>query len=252
MAKSLCKYSRRDIKASNINKLVSESTFFCGSCARSSNQKNVLCKPVSLAASSRKKMTMKHKMDIPVSNLPIAQNVAEVVAKAKALKAQREQEQAHQHIAESSVITVSNLGVNVVSPPPAAATLASINSSDLADAVPQTKVSNISPLLPLLSKAQLKLIKKSLKGQKKQQKVMKKLLKKQRKLAKKHNKVLKRELKLNKQEAKLAKQDARIEQQLARLQLPLTALANKALGKAEMGKLAVGQIDKRNQVKALH
>lgn len=198
MAKSLCKFSRRDIKAGKIDKLVLDSQFYCGSCARTSNQKGALCKPVSLA-----KLSQSNQLDKKVTQalLPIqASNVPEVIAKAKAMKAQREYNQ-------QATIKPLNNGVNLVVPSKV------IAKPSIEPTMPELEA---QPLLaPNEIKQQLQTLKKGLKAQKKQQKQRKKLLKKQRKLAKKHQKVLKRELKLNKQEAKIAKQEARIEKRLS-------------------------------------
>lgn len=198
MAKSLCKFSRRDIKAGKIDKLVLDSQFYCGSCARTSNQKSALCKPVSLA-----KLSQSSQLDKAVTQalLPIqASNVPDVIAKAKAMKAQREYSQ------QATIQPMTN-GVNLVVPSKV------ITKPSIEPAMPELEA---QPLLaPNELKQQVQILKKGLKTQKKQQKQMKKLLKKQRKLAKKHKKVLKQELKLKKQEAKIAKQEARIEQRLS-------------------------------------
>lgn len=204
MAKSLCKFSRRDIKAGKVAQLVVDSQFYCGSCARTSNQKSALCKPMSLAKLTHPESHHIEK-DITQALQPIqAGNVSEVIAKAKALKKQREYSQ-------QAMIKPLNNDVNLVIP-----------SSVLTTPKVHPVASELEPqslLSPNDMKQQLKTLKKGLKAQRKQQKKMKKLLKKQKKLAKQHKKVLKQERKLNKQEAKITKKEARVESRLSHLSL---------------------------------
>ncbi len=59
MAQRLCKLSRHDISASlsDIHRIVAEPKYLCRSCARSSSDKNRLCKPEAFSASTSKVKT---------------------------------------------------------------------------------------------------------------------------------------------------------------------------------------------------
>ncbi len=59
MAQRLCKLSRHDITASlsDIHRIVTEPKYLCRSCARSSADKNRLCKPEALSVSAPKLKT---------------------------------------------------------------------------------------------------------------------------------------------------------------------------------------------------
>ncbi|WP_105902831.1 hypothetical protein [Vibrio gangliei] len=206
MTKALCKYSRHDIKAGKAEPLVANAQFYCTSCARSSNQKKALCKPVVLG--------LKHKAVHAQSTLvrfeakPMARkapNVADVVAKAKALKQQRD------YLEQASIEEKGN-GVNVMIPSP----LLEKPQTPVIAMTEEVPVLEAEPM-PILTSIELdmKRLKVSLKSQKKQQKQLKKLLKKQKKLAKKNKKVLKQERKLAKHQQKIAKQEAKIERRLS-------------------------------------
>lgn len=226
MAKSLCKVSRHDIKAGKIHQLVSNPEFVCGSCARVSSQKNTLCKPTSLVLTSKALNSSRKAVTSSKGRMkPAASNVANVIAKAKILKLERE--------SSSVVISCGSNGVNIVEP----SLSHEPNLLHVKEKISSVTDTSRSSLKSLLDKKQLKQIKNSLQAQKKQQKRMSKLLQKQRKLAKKHNKVLKKEVKLSKQEAKLHKQEERIEQKITAIQMPMIAMLDgnknrKSLGKA--------------------
>ncbi|WP_086981968.1 hypothetical protein [Vibrio aphrogenes] len=214
MAKSLCKLSRRDIKAGNIEKLVVDAKFYCRSCARTSNQKNVLCHPSTLSNNARRvasQKTISTKVKNRHQSEQQAHNISQVVAKAKALKAQRDSLlHADAHI--PAKIEVKADGVNVVTP----LTLT---------AKPKAQIESIQPNALTSLSLNLKQVKVSLKAQKKQQKQLKKLLKKQRQAVKKHKKLLKQEHKLLKQETKLAKQQQKMSQREERIEKQLAKFA---------------------------
>ncbi len=208
MTKALCKYSRHDIKAGKAEPLVANAQFYCTSCARSSNQKKALCKPVALG--------LKHKAVHAQSTLvrfeakPMARkapNVADVVAKAKALKQQRD------YLEQASIEEKGN-GVNVMIPSP----LLEKPQAPVIAMTEEVPVLEAEPM-PILTSIELdmKRLKVSLKSQKKKQKQLKKLVKKQRKLMKQHKKLLKKESKLTQQQAKVTQREEKIEKRLARL-----------------------------------
>ncbi|WP_153445768.1 hypothetical protein [Vibrio algicola] len=213
--KTLCKYTRQDIAASNMAELIAEPQFFCGACARSSSQKNALCQPVALTELTDQvfDLTSAHTSELtsqdPIQvnpqqdHLPQVNRSAQAVEKAKALKAQRE---------ASIKETPLKHGVHLVEP---------IYPSP-SPSPSQTKTPDLD-----LIKQVLKLQHKQEKAEKKQQKMRKKLLEKQSELADKHHKVLKQERKLLKQQAKLNKQQAQMKQKLAQYELdwPLSALS---------------------------
>lgn len=217
MAKSLCKYSRGEIKAGKVSALIVDALFYCGSCARTSNQKGALCKAIALSSKSKKPSSSQLAQPLTSQLQPIstenrisvenkiATNVSSVVAKAKALKQQREFD-------TQASIKAKSLGVALVVPKTHISTAVDVSSSKF---VPQDQAVITKSLLTKKQvKKELKRLTKSLKVQKKQKKQIQKLLEKQRKVAKKHKKLLKQELKFNQQEDKLLKQGVRIEKQL--------------------------------------
>ncbi|MFV0574602.1 MAG: hypothetical protein ACK5NC_04200 [Vibrio sp.] len=271
MAKALCKVSRKDIRAGKVAKLLIESQFFCGSCARSSNQKSALCKPVALSKNARSNKQLvqarplSHPTDLPVAKMKPASNVVDVVAKAKALKAQRE-------LARSVQIQPKENGVNLVVP-----SLVLENSSvlemetslslenskleqgELATAqaeavpfqsnsikIPQASSSvDLTLVTPTPKKAKMK---KELKRLKKQQKEMKKLLKKQRKIAKKHQKLLKLSSKLHKRDAKLHSKEAKLGKKEAKIEKRLSSIKSNTMTFGLMPLTVMNE----NKLKALH
>lgn len=50
MAKTLCKWKKKDIEKNpnELFKLIERPKYYCKECARSANNKNVLCKPTTL------------------------------------------------------------------------------------------------------------------------------------------------------------------------------------------------------------
>lgn len=204
MTKALCKYSRHDIKAGKAEPLVANAQFYCTSCARSSNQKKALCKPVALGSNPK----LAQSTLVTFEAKPMARkasNVADVVAKAKVLKQQRD------YLEQASIEEKGN-GVNVMIPSP----LLQKPQEPVIAMTEDVPVLEGQPT-PILTSIELdmKRLKMSLKSQKKQQKQLKKLLKKQKKLAKKNKKVLKQERKLAKHQQKIAKQEAKIERRLS-------------------------------------
>ncbi|WP_217525799.1 hypothetical protein [Vibrio metschnikovii] len=59
MVKRLCKLNRHDIRASlgDIHRLVAQTNYVCGSCARSSAEKGALCKPQPLLKAVKQSQT---------------------------------------------------------------------------------------------------------------------------------------------------------------------------------------------------
>ena len=60
MVKRLCKLNRHDIRASlgDIHRLVAQTNYVCGSCARSSAEKGALCKPQPLLKAVKQSQTV--------------------------------------------------------------------------------------------------------------------------------------------------------------------------------------------------
>ncbi|EKO3877409.1 hypothetical protein P0F19_002641 [Vibrio metschnikovii] len=76
MVKRLCKLNRHDISASlgDIHRLVAQTNYVCGSCARSSAEKGALCKPQPLLKTVKQSQTVAASVSGQVENSALTLN----------------------------------------------------------------------------------------------------------------------------------------------------------------------------------